>query len=344
VTERTGKRWPEIALSRVIADSLRYGFTVGRVRVLEGRLVGQATYERLIETRSLPEQRRILGETIYGGYLEAARTADDVERGLDAALADLYASFLGQANLPRSIAEFFLVRHQFANLKGRLKAAALGVEPAGMLTDLGGVAAEAFEGPPERLPPRARRAERAIRAALARDDGILPAEEIEDAVDRELYRELAAIARDADVAFMSEIVELEVDIANLRVFIRARRRDRALAEVRARFLPGGRIPIQSLVVAYRLAPVEAAARLSARRPLTGVGPEVFANPALFDLAAARLLSQQARAGLRIAIGPEPVIGYVLEREAEARALCAVLIGSLARVPPDQLRERSRYAA
>lgn len=328
----------------LIADSLRYGFAVGRIRVLETRLVTPSTYERLIDARSLGEQCRILTETPYGDYLETARTADDVERGLDAALADLYASFLGQANLPESFMDFFVVRRRFENLKGRLKAEALGVAPAGTLTDLGGAAVEASRGSSGMLASRVRRAERAIRAALARDDGRLPAEEIEDAVDRELYRELAAIARDADFAFMREVVELEVDIANLRVFIRGRRRDTAVGDVRARFVPGGRIPIPSLVVAYRLAPLEAVARLSARRRLPGVGPEVFTDPARFDSVAARLVSQRARAGLRTATGPDPVVGYILEREAEARALRALLIGSMARLPLDRLRERSRYAA
>jgi V/A-type H+-transporting ATPase subunit C len=328
----------------LIADSLRYGFAVGRIRVLETRLVPPSTYERLIDARSLVEQSRILTETPYGDYLETVRSAEDVERGLDAALADLYTSFLGQANLPKSFMDFFLVRRLFANLKGRLKAEALGIEPAGMLSNLGAVAAEAARGQSEGLPSRARRAERAIRAALAGDDGRLPAEEIEEAADRELYRELAAIARDADIAFMREIVELEVDIANVRVFIRGRRRDTAGGDVRARFLPGGRIPVPSLMVAYRLPPPEAVARLSARMPLPGVGPEVLADPARFDIVAARLVSQRARAGLRTATGPDPVVGYILEREAEARELRALLIGSLARLPLDRLRERFRYAA
>jgi V/A-type H+-transporting ATPase subunit C len=329
---------------RLIADALRYGFAVGRVRVLETRLVPPSTYERLIDARSLAEQCRILTETLYGDYLETARSAEDVERGLDAALADLYTSFLGQANLPASFMAFFLVRRQFEDLKARLKAEALGREPTGGATDQGVIAAWASSGPSGLLIPRVRRAERAIRTALARDDGTLPAEEIEDAVDRELYWELAAIARDADVAFMSEIVELEVDIANLRVFIRGRRRDAAVGDVRARWLPGGLIPIPSLAVAYRLPLLDAVARLSARRRLPGVGSEVLTDPARFDLAAARLVSQRARAGLRTATGPEPVVGYILEREAEARALRALLIGSLARLPLDRLRERFAEAA
>ena len=323
----------------VIRDSLRYGFAVGRVRVLETHLLPHATYERLIEARSLAEQRRILGETVYGGYLEMAHTIEGIERGLDAALSDLYDDFLCRANLPRPFVEFFLVRYEFENLKGRLKAEALGVSSAPMLTALGCGSTEPFEGPSEKLPLRMRAAERKVREALARDDGSLPPDEIEDAVDTELFATLAEIAGESRSAFVRELFELEADIGNVRAFVRARARDIPIAEVRTRFVPGGRISIQGLVSAYRLPPVEAATRLAATRLLPGVDPEALADPARFDIEAVRIVSARVRASRMIAVGPEPVLGYIKERQAEVTALRVLLMGSLARVPAAHLRER-----
>jgi V/A-type H+/Na+-transporting ATPase subunit C len=324
---------------RVIAESMRYGFAVGRVRVLEAHLLPRATYERLIDARSLSEQRRILGETIYGGYLEMAHTIEGIERGLDAALTDLYDDFLCKANLPRPFVEFFLVRHEYENLKGRLKAEALGTSPTPMLTRLGCASVQAFEGPSEKLPPRMRVSERKVRRAIARDDGTLPPDEIEDAVDTELFNALAEIAEESRSPFVRELFQLEADIGNVRAFVRARARDIPVSEVRTRFVPGGRISIQALVSAYRLQPVEAASRLAATRLLPGVDVEAVADPARFDIEAVRIVSGRVRASRMIAVGPEPVLGYIKERQAEVTALRVLLMGSLARVPATHLRER-----
>ncbi|HSW41084.1 MAG TPA: V-type ATPase subunit [Patescibacteria group bacterium] len=328
-----------MALRQMIADSLRYGFAVGRVRVLETRLLPRAIYERLIEARSLPEQRRILGETIYGGYLETAHTIEGIERGLDAALSDLYEGFLRRSNLPGPFVEFFLVRHEFENLKGRLKAEALGVSPAAMLTSLGGTPVEVYEGPSDKLPTRIRHAERRIRESLARDDGTLPPDEIEDAVDTELFRALEEIAGASRSAFVLDLFRLEADIGNARAFVRARARDIPVAEIRARFVPGGKVPITAFVSAYRLPLIEAAARLSATRLLPRLDLEAVADPARFDFEASRIVSRRVRASRMTAIGPEPVLGYIRERLAEVAALRVLLMGSLAGVPAANLRER-----
>ena len=330
-----------MARRRVVAEALRYGFAVGRVRVLETHLLPHATYERLIDARSLAEQRRILGETIYGGYLEMAHTVEGIERGLDAALSDLYDDFLCRANLPRPFVEFFLVRYEFDNLKGRLKGEALGMDPAAMLSPLGCASVEAYSGPADKLPPRIRLAERRIRKTLARDDGALPPDEIEDAVDTELFATLAEIADESDSEFVRDLFRLEADIGNVRAFVRARAREVPVAEVRSRFVPGGRIPIQSLVSAYRLPPVEAATRLASSGLLPGIDPEAVADPARFDIEAVRIVSGRVKASRMMATGPEPVLGYIKVRQAEVTALRVLLMGSLARVPAAHLRERLR---
>ena len=76
--------------SRLNRDALRYGFAVGKVRVLETRMLDRAACERLLDAPTLAEQRRLLSETAYGRYIERAETADEVERALDDALEGFY--------------------------------------------------------------------------------------------------------------------------------------------------------------------------------------------------------------------------------------------------------------
>jgi vacuolar-type H+-ATPase subunit C/Vma6 len=99
-----------VPLLTAIRDAQRYGFAVGKVRVLQTRVFGPGTYERLLDAPTFSEQMRVLSDTIYGRYLEGASTADDVENGLERALDDFYR-FLDDANLPGPVVRFFRVRY-----------------------------------------------------------------------------------------------------------------------------------------------------------------------------------------------------------------------------------------
>ncbi len=327
--------------TRVIYDPIRYGFAVGRVRVLETRLLSRATFERLLDAHTFDQMRRILADTVYGGYLEMAHTAEGVERGLDAALADLYDDFLEHANLPRPLIDYFRTRHDFENLTAYLKAEALDTPAEELLNRFGSVPAEAFAGPRERLPERVRDAERRVRAAVEKADGSLDPDAVEDAVDTELFTALGEIARESGSDFLARLFRLEADIGNVRAFVRARARMVPVAEVERRFVPGGSIALPRLVSIYRLPPAEAALRLGSHGAFAGVDAAAIADPARFDVEAARLVARVVRTSRMTAMGPEPVVGYVMERQAEVRALRTLLVGSLAGVPADRLRERIR---
>jgi vacuolar-type H+-ATPase subunit C/Vma6 len=173
---------------RPIRDPLQFGFAVGRVRVLETRLLKRSTYERLLDAPTFVEQRRILSETPYGSYLETVETAEDVERALDGAQLDVYRDFLKTANLPGPIVEYFTTLHDFENIRGMLKAEALGIESAELLNDLGSVAAERFAS--GALPPAIDRRVRTIRAAVTGEDGSLLVDLVDAMVDAAMFAAL----------------------------------------------------------------------------------------------------------------------------------------------------------
>lgn len=329
---------------RVIADPKRYGFAVGRVRVLETKLLSRITYERLLDARDFDRQRRILADTVYASYLEGAATPDDVERGLDASLVDLYEDFLERANLPAPIVAYFRVRHDFENLKARLKAEALGIPVDGLLTPLGSVSPDVFRGPAESLPTRVREAEQRIRTRIADEDGLLPADDVEAAVDREMFESLSAIARSSDSRFLTHLVALEADLGNVRAFVRSRIREAPVAEVEPALVPGGDIPRSTFVSLYRHPFEDAVGRIAALPPLRRIDADVLADMARLDVAMDALVAREVRTHRVTSIGPDPVVGYVLARRAEVTALRTIIIGTFSRVPVEELRERVREVA
>ena len=116
----------------------RYGHAVGRIRVLEMRLLNSQRLERLIDA-DFEGALNILDEIDMGDYLASAKLARDVDADLTDFLRHVYSS-LAEA-LPRDsvIMDFFLCRYDFHNLKALLKARLGEEEPQGLLEGLGAI-------------------------------------------------------------------------------------------------------------------------------------------------------------------------------------------------------------
>ena len=329
---------------RPIADSKRYGFAVGRVRVLETRLLTKGSFERLLDASSFTEQKRILSETPYGSYLESAQTPEDVEQALGSSQKDLYAEFLEKANLPEEVVWYFRTMHDFENVRGMLKAEALGIEADQMLTDLGSVPAKAFLAGEDELPAPMRKAVARIRERVQGAGDDIAIDMLDAAVDAEAAAMVVRIACASKSEFMCDLAKLGVDLGNLKSFVRARIMDMPVAEAERFFTEGGTIDLNVFLSGYRL-PLEDIARLVADRPgLRGVDPEAVIDPARLDLVVDSAIADRFADARRIAVGPEPVLAYVASRKAEIATLRVLLIGKLVGVETDVLRARVRKVA
>ena len=330
-----------MAYGGLIRNCVRYGYAVGRVRVLETRLLKRSHFERLLDARSYEEQRRVLSETVYGSYLDQTRTAEDVEGALDRALAELYRDFLEKANLPVEMVVFFRRMHDFENLRGRLKAEVLGIAAAELLNDLGSVSADRFASGD--LPTELIAAELAIRTRAGGEGG-LSVDTLDLAVDNERFAALETISSRAQNPHLRGLAVLGADLASTRAFVRARGLGRPLSEIGRHAVPGGTITAEQLTALGKIPLEDAMRRLVARPTLSGADPEALADPARFDVAADALILRHLHRARMVAIGPEPVVAYVMQRKVEVAMLRTLLIGRLAGVGRDVLRARMRDVA
>lgn len=325
-----------MAATTRIRDDIRYGFAVGRVRVLEGRLLSRATFERLLDAPDLREQKRILAETHVGRYLEGVETADEVERALNASLADLYEEFLERADLPAAVVAFFQVPHDYANLRSALKARVLGVSAESMLTPLGSVPPEAFGGDGAMLPE-------AMRDLLTTWDGAEepPAlDDLEALADRAMFAALAEAARASKVRFLRDLATLRINLANARLLIRARAKSLTPAEVQARLVEGGARALEALISAVsRMSAAELAVAIVDTRVLGRMSEADLTDIERFDVMADALVAERMLAARHAPGGAEPVLAYVLGREAEVLLLRTAVVGRLAGLDRESVRTR-----
>ncbi len=327
-----------VPLLRAIYDAQRYGFAVGKVRVLQTRVFGAGTYERLLDAPTFAEQMRVISDTTYGRYLEDASTADDVEDGLEKALDDFYR-FLDDANLPEPVVRFFRVRYDYANLRAVLKARSLGVSTAGLVVGLGTVPTEVVTGPAAGLPPFL--AEVAASLEAGPDEPAATAEAIDATVETALFADLVRCARKAKSSTLRQLASLTVDVANSRAAVRARRRGVPATGLEDILQPGGAIRVADIEAAYALPVEDFLGVLAASPALKGVTPAELAGEGELDVVLENLIARFVRRVRVVPFGPEPVIAYVMAREAEVIAVRTLLIGRLAGLDREALRRRLR---
>lgn len=321
-------------------DGMRYGFAVGKVRVLETRLLDRSTLERLVDAHGFGDQRRILSETPYGRFLDTATTAVDVETAIDEALDSAY-DFLDEAGLPAAVVSFFRLRFDFANLKATLKARLLGAGLEGLLAAHGSIPVEAYQGPLEKLPAPLGHLAAALEDSVTElDDEALMA--LDARLDREMFGAMLDAADEAGSAFLQHIARLSIDLANLKTLVRASALEISPSRVeRDLLIDGGTIPARELAKTYRMPRGEALAAWEHRYRLPGSPLTATDEPIDLDVVADNALVAAVRRGRRPEPGAEDVIAYVLAREAEAQVLRVALLGKMAGLDSTALHRRMR---
>jgi len=317
-------------------DAIKYGFAVGRVMVLRTRLLSRASYERLLDAPTFAEQRRVLSETHYGRFIESATNASEVERAVDESLRDLYEDFLERSGLPPAVVSYFRAPYDFAALRGALKARALGARAHTPSVLLGCVASDGFDEPAS-LPGALGRTAREVLEADDELDGAA----IDATVDRAMFAELAHLARESGSGFLEELIKLQIDIANVKSLLRARLADVPADEALPMTVEGGSVSVAELTRLYELPIAEAGARLAALPTLSGIPAAELADLGRLDVTADNVVVGYLRRARAVSVGAEPVIAYVMGREAEVRAVRTLLIGRLAGLPTEVLRSRLR---
>ncbi|GAB4277233.1 MAG: V-type ATP synthase subunit C [Coriobacteriia bacterium] len=323
-------------LGSSIRDAIRYGFPVGRVRVLEGRLLDNATLERLLDAPDFLAQKRVLSDTDYGAVVAPCESASDVERALDEYLGSLI-DFLETSHLPEPTQRFFRLPYDFRNMKARLKAEATGAALEDMLEARGLVPLDAWSGPLEELPEEFRALDPLVRDAA----GHVVRELIDPVVDRAMYEALLAEAERSKSEMLVDFARLDIDISSVRTLLRARSLGRSKEWARRALAEGGSLDVEGMLAAFD-APDEVFAESVARvAESLRVTPEELLDMNRLDILADNLLMQVARRGRVAATGVEPVLGYVMARRSEVIILRTLLLGKLAGLGADELRKTLR---
>jgi V/A-type H+-transporting ATPase subunit C len=331
-----------------MADDTRYAYAVARVRGMETRLLDRQWIERLL-SESADGALRALSDSAYQEAVAETDKPEEIEAALMRALAETLRVVSSISPEPELI-DLFRERWDFRNLKSLLKASLLGVEVA----DIGAVdgiglmpVAELERAASERdyvsLPDFMADAARSAEAAY-RDRSELAA--VDRILDDALWRHSLDVAAGHRNDFLVSYFRAEIDLWNIRTFVRVHGAGIEKSDLAAILAQGGALE-RGFFTALLGEGIDALARALEYGPYASLAP-VFRDwssertPAL-ELACDNVLLALTEVGKTIAYGIEPLVAYILVRGLEVKLVRAAVVGKLDGLERIEIEGRLRSA-
>ncbi len=322
-------------------DDTRYAYAVGRIRALETKLLTRAEFGRLLDAADYHQTLRLLAEL---GYSIAEGTSE-YEPVLLAGLGETL-NLLEQLSEDEGLADLFRRRYDYHNLKVLLKGKHSRQELEHAVIDLGlvtldGLAEAVMQDEPGKLPAPLAAAMSAAERAFAERQA---PQDLDIAIDKEHYRSLAEALDRLGNPFLRRWLTLEVDMVNIKSFLRLRWLEESTKYLERDMLPGGTLGVD-FFRAIKEESIDTLPQAFQRTPygkaISGgiaqlKGQQSFAQ---LERGGDELLIQFLKTSRETSFGIEPVVAYVLLKEFEIKGVRAILVGKLNDLPREKIKER-----
>jgi len=330
-----------------ISHDSRYAYAVGRIRVLETRLLDMSKLGRMVEAKDAQEALRILGETEYADLVSRALGPHNYAEVTAGEISRVYG--LMKKLLPdEPLVDLFLIKYDIHNMKVALKAHFQGHNFDHLAIDAGLVPAKlmTYVCQQEKLPGvPPEYYSFAGAASLAYEESKDP-KVIDLVLDRMQYSHTVSMAEKHGYSFLARLLACQADLANLRSLVRTKRLGRDRDFLSENLLLGGTISHAVFLDALTEDWPAIIGRFNASPYRTVVEQGITSLLESQSLALLEKLSDAYQAELartvRLnAFGPEPIVNYILAKENEVRNIRIIMIGKLNGVPNAEIRERLR---
>ncbi|NLC69541.1 MAG: V-type ATP synthase subunit C [Clostridiaceae bacterium] len=358
----------------------QYAYGVGRIRVIEKRLIDKAKFDRMIEAKTTKEALKMLNEAGYGEPApEDGINPHAYEKLIREEQKKLY-NLIRELTDGAETVNIFLLRNDYRNVKVLLKSEFLGMEAglktgaeAGLKTsaeydlkkseettlktslgtgielqDTGTIPAENLkeiirDRKFEELPSYMKNA---VEEAIGVFNRTWDPRQIDLILDKAYFKHAAELAHNTSIDFIVNLFEIIIDITNIITFLRMKRLGMPHDLLQNGLIPGGTIDKGTFTGNYNM-PFESFAgsmKGSMYEDICRKGIEDLTNTgslAVLEKLADNFVLSFARKAKYAVLGIEPLIAYFLAKENEFKNVRIIMAGKVNGVPANIIRERLR---
>ncbi|QRN85385.1 V-type ATP synthase subunit C [Clostridia bacterium] len=324
-------------------------YSVARIHALESQLMDKMKIERMVEAASAEDALKILGESgEYGAAMSDLQGPWEYEKVLEAELKSL-KELLEKISPNLAVSNLFFMHHDVNNVKVMIKAKTLGREFPEFISPFGAIDLVVFnqafkDDDFAALPAYLQEAIYDVRSEM--DEKVDP-QKMDVILDRAMYAEILRIAKKEKMPAIMNYFRKEIDWINILSFFRTNRAGFGSHYFSGVYIPGGTINERSFWkgidenmdleldvlsgTEYRDMFAESLALYRDSGNLSILERNIQ-NRMLEEI---KRLSQNNYSGI------EPVLGYLLAKEYEAKAVRLIMVGKLNGLPKEVIKERLR---
>ncbi len=324
-------------------DYTIFAHSIARIKAMENKLLNRAKLDTLIDAKDFSDSIKMIQDTQYGEYI----TSDSYESGLKNALQDFY-QFMYSIIPVHEIIDVLAVHYDGHNIKSILKGKFSGFDTSSIIINVGTIPIvslkqmileESYNDIPDTV---IKTVQKAVSTFSVTGDP----QDIDLIVDKGIYEYALEIAKNSKYDYLIEFVKFNIDITNLKTFIRIKAQEKSIEFLDKVFISGGTLEYDRFASFIN----ETLERFAEKLSYTNFSKwsdqciaEYIRNGDLgsIDRYGDNYILDHIKKSKFISLGTEPIVAYIYARENEIRALRIILTGKKSNVHPEKIRERMR---
>ncbi len=323
-------------------DDTRYSNVVGRIRVMEKNLLDRMHIEKMLSAQSVEEAVAVLTDA---GYTREGNT-EEYEKLLSKELENTYA-YIRKISPEPEVIELFMLKGDYHNLKIIMKSEFAGVSGKHLYSHWGTILPikletaindRNFKGLPEVMTG-------CIKEVLDVYGRTKDPQYADIIIDSACFKHMRTYVLKLESTFLSELADIEADFLNIRMLLRIKNMNKSLDFLMRAIVKEGKISRGTLQACFESSREEMVNILKKTySTVIEKGMEsLFQTNTLTELE--KLMDNYIIRFLKkyryVAMGIEPVIGYLKAKEYEIINARIILTGRTNFINNELIRERLR---
>ncbi len=325
----------------------RYAYAVGKIRAREVRLLDLPKLLSIIEAENVEQALGGLSDTDYREGLAAVKGEEDFDLHLSRQMESVYG-LISELTQDPKITDLFILRNDFHNIRVAFKKKYVATREDEYYLSPSKVNREELveavgTGNFSRLPPL-------LAGALEKIERIYSSEKkiplVDTILDEVYFSHSLQVARQAKCEFLEKIFLIQIDLTNIRTFLRLKEMAKGRDALSNRLISGGVLEREDFLKSFA-GSVESfvdSLRFKDYYEILRSGMEHWKKSGSFSFLEKLFddyLLNFAKKAKYISFGIEPLIGYLVAKEMEVKNLRTAIVGKFNKLSAESIKGRLR---